>query len=131
MKIEKITLLIVEDDEKLLDLLRDSLSENYNIISCNQFDVAKALIFFNHKRISLMISDINLSGSRDHGVELGEKAKKHGIKVILMTGLPRIADQKREIMQASDDFVMKPVGLKDLRKKIKKLLFPIDLKRRT
>jgi len=117
------TVLIADDS---LTALRDmeakiqGMGEIDEVILCS--DSVLALDIIRHKNVDIVIMDEAMSG-RD-GMELLGNIRKDtsldGVQVILLT--PEAESMKEGFSLGYDDFIMKPVGLVELRSHIKALV---------
>lgn len=115
----KFTLLIVEDDITLLEVMKESLTRNnYDVLMAESGFSAKQILSM--RPIDLVISDIEMPNL--NGIDLLEWIKSNKqIPVILMTGFSRILETKKAIDIGADDFLTKPFDIRDLLSKIKTL----------
>ena len=117
------TILIIDDDEKLLELISDTLtSAGYEIISLTTSDEAYTLL--QKKWIpKLIICDINLETSTMSGFSFYEKIREikqlDDVPFIFLTGLKDelLAWKGREL--GADDYLTKPISEKHLLAAIK------------
>ncbi len=119
---ESETLLIVEDEEGLRELLYNILSDNgYSVLTAEDGEHALALALQN-ARIDLVISDLGLP--KVGGLDLFEAIRKirPNMKVILVSGF--LSDPDRERMQENgvNGFVQKPYKPRDVLEQVKKVL---------
>jgi diguanylate cyclase (GGDEF)-like protein len=116
----RISVLIVDDDILLLDMLRNGLySERYY---CETVTTAESALELLHKTsFDVMIADIALPGMR--GFELTEKAKNRApnMAVIIMTGFIEDISYDEAIEAGASDFIKKPFTLRELRARLKQV----------
>jgi diguanylate cyclase (GGDEF)-like protein len=107
------SILIVDDDEKLLDIFKTALSlEGYR---CETAGSAKyALELINKIPFDILITDIKMPGAT--GFELTEKAKKikPDMAVIIMTAYIEEFAYNSAIEVGASDFIKKPFTMKEL-----------------
>ena len=114
------TILLVDDDHRLRDLLKDYLSEKkLKIFTCQDFIEAKEVLkFFS---FDLVILD-RMMPSGD-GVDLISLIKnKSNIPVIILTAMGEDVNKIHGLKTGSDDYVTKPFEPEELYLRIKKLL---------
>ncbi|MBD1147988.1 response regulator transcription factor [Pelagibacterales bacterium SAG-MED31] len=114
------TILLVDDDERLRDLLKDYLSDkNLNIFTCQDFEEAKEVL--NFFIFDLVILD-RMMPSGD-GVNLVTFIKKKSnIPVIILTAMGEDDNKIHGLKTGSDDYVTKPFEPEELYLRIIKLL---------
>lgn len=119
-------ILIVEDDESTVDLIRHFLKDSgFKVITCKRGDEAFQMVI--DERPDLAIIDGLIPGI--HGFELCKKIKKDPElkkrpKVIVMSSVYKGPKYKDEVMQdfSADDFIVKPFKKNELLSKINDLL---------
>ena len=103
------TILVVEDDEMLLDLLCSLFeASNFNVLRARDGEEAVELFRNNHPSIHLVLTDMGLP--KLSGWEVFEQMKQidPNVKVIIASGFMN-THVKREMMEAgAKDFVQKP-----------------------
>ena len=114
------TILLVDDDLRLRDLLKDYLNEkNLQVFTCQDFIEAKEVLKF--FIFDLVILD-RLMPSGD-GVDLISLIKnKSNIPVIILTAMGEDVNKIHGLKIGSDDYVTKPFEPEELYLRIKKLL---------
>lgn len=115
------TILIVEDEKRVADLLKAGLEENgYQTMVA--YDGAMGLRLFRSHSFQLVISDIILP--KLDGFELSKEIRKLNEKVpILMLTALGSADDKLEGFDAgADDYMVKPFDFRELIARVKVLL---------
>ncbi len=119
-------ILIVEDDESTVDLIRHFLKDSgFEVITCKRGDEALQMIL--DEKPDLAIIDGLIPGI--HGFELCKKIKKDPDlkkrpKVIVMSSVYKGPKYKYEVMQdfSADDFIVKPFKKNELLAMINNLL---------
>jgi DNA-binding NtrC family response regulator len=123
-----VSVLIVDDDIKLLDIFRSGLtSEGY---PCETAASAmSALQLISESLFNIMMIDIKLPDMS--GLELTRKVKglKPGMIVIIMIGFTEDFDYDKAIEAGASDFIKKPFTLKELAVRIKQIKIQEDLSR--
>ncbi|MCR5361864.1 MAG: response regulator [Bacteroidales bacterium] len=116
-------ILFVDDNLDLCQFIKESLTDEFNIICAN--DGIEALELLKHQNnIHLVVSDVMMP--RMNGLELCNQIKSHiewsHIPVLLLTA--KAADQSRleGLQQGADDYLTKPFELEHLRLRIRKFI---------
>ena len=114
------TILLVDDDHRLRDLLKDYLNEkNLQVFTCQDFIEAKEVLKF--FIFDLIILD-RMMPSGD-GIDLISFIKnKSNIPVIILTAMGEDTNKIHGLKTGSDDYVTKPFEPEELYLRIKKLL---------
>ena len=115
------TIVIVEDEEDLLELLEYSLQkEGYETVGfLNTKNVAQIL---DEESVELLIMDRNLSDVE--GSEFVAKLRKNGIEVpvIFLSAKDKDSDIEDGFLRGGDDYITKPFNMKELLLRIKSVL---------
>jgi two-component system, cell cycle sensor histidine kinase and response regulator CckA len=117
------TILVVEDEEVLLDLVSTLLiSEGFSVLTAR--DGAEALRIFSARRseISLVLSDMGLPVHSGWEVYQRMKEIDPNVKVILATGYQSEAMKQELLAQGAKDFVSKPYVWDGLVKRIREVI---------
>jgi two-component system, cell cycle sensor histidine kinase and response regulator CckA len=115
------TILIVEDEECIREILTDVLQEvGYRTYSAPTAEDALAQFRNTDKPIDLLITDILLPGRR--GPEMAEEFKMHhpGMKVIFMSGYPAERFSPGDIVHRNY-FIEKPFTLDMILEKLQQI----------
>ena len=114
------TILLVDDDRRLRDLLKDYLNgKNLQVFTCEDFIEAKEVL--KYFIFDLVILD-RMMPSGD-GVDLISLIKnKSNIPVIILTAMGEDVNKIHGLKTGSDDYVTKPFEPEELYLRIKKLL---------
>ena len=117
----KQSILIVEDEEDILDLMEYTLSkEGYDVITC--IDTSNVVDILDEEEISLILMDRNLPGVE--GSIYIQKLRKQGYNqpVIYVSA----KDSSQEIIEGfetgGDDYITKPFNLNELKARVKALI---------
>ena len=116
-----VRILLVEDDEILLDLISEYLSENgYDVTTSNNAKDALDLAY--EQNFDLLILDVKLP-KRD-GFSLLSSLRELGVSApsIFTTSLNTIDDLEKGYKSGCDDYLKKPFELKELLIRIQALL---------
>ncbi len=117
------TLLLVEDEESLLDLMAGILENSgYRIIKANDGEEAMRLFDENKDEIKLVLTDMGLP--KIGGFEAFQKMKaiKPGVKVILASGYLDSKVRSQMLEAGAEDFVQKPYDLIEIMSRIREIL---------
>ena len=121
-KIEKPTVLLVDDSEDIRTYLRDNLKDKYRIVEASDGKQGWQRALSAHPAI--IVSDVNMPNM--DGIALLKKLKsdnrtKH-IPVILLTVLSEEVDQLNGLQTGANDYLTKPFSFQLLNVKINNLL---------
>jgi signal transduction histidine kinase/DNA-binding response OmpR family regulator len=121
-KLQAPTLLVVEDNEELLQLMVRLLSKEYNILTAE--NGKEAIVIIENEPVELIISDIIMPEM--DGIELCRFVKNtieySHIPIILLTAKNKEEDKAEAYESGADDFISKPFNLSVLYARIKNLL---------
>lgn len=115
------TILIIEDDKRVADLLKTGLEENgYQTMVA--YDGIMGLRLFQSNHFQLVISDIILP--QLNGFELCREIRKHNenIPVLMLTALGTADDKLDGFDAGADDYMVKPFDFRELIARVKVLL---------
>jgi signal transduction histidine kinase len=117
------TILLAEDDAVLRDLARGMLEEfGYTVIEAVDGEDAIEKFRANQDSIQLLILDVIMP--KKNGREVFEEVKKmkSGTKVLFTSGYPANIIQKKGILEAGINFIVKPHRPQELLRKIRAVL---------
>lgn len=101
------TILIVEDDQELLEALRDTLQlAGYNVKKAANGEQALAIL--DQYEINLVISDIQMPVMDGHKLLKSIKTKHHDTPVMLMTAYGTIQQAVDAMRDGAVDYLVKP-----------------------
>jgi PAS domain S-box-containing protein len=108
------TVLLVEDDPSVLELVRDTLRhQGYQVIAASQGSDALRLAQAHAGRIDLLLADVVLPKMSGPALAARLVALRPGLKVVLMSGYPADAfSASREVANAA--FLAKPFTIDEL-----------------
>src|SRR5687767_2375085 len=116
-----INILIVEDEKKIADSLKQGLSENgfYTQVA---YDGLMGLKLFRHGIFNLVILDINLPGM--NGYELCKTIRNIDPKVpvMMLTAMSSVEDKIEGFDAGADDYIIKPFDFRELLVRVRALL---------
>jgi two-component system, OmpR family, phosphate regulon response regulator OmpR len=129
MENNKNHILIVDDDNRIRDLLKDYLSENnYIVSSAENADQAKERL--KYLKFDIIILDVMMPGQ--NGYELTKEIKKQiKVPIILLTAKSEVENRITGLELGADDYLGKPFEPKELLLRIKNIINKnnkIDLK---
>src|SRR3990172_3214246 len=110
---KKISVLLVDDDQSLLDVLKSRLVlEGFDCATAST--AASAIERIDQQSFDIMIADIVLPDRE--GLELSEtaKRKKSDMAVIIMTGYISDFSYDKAVAAGASDFIKKPFSLNEL-----------------
>ncbi len=120
MENKKFHILIVDDDNRIRDLLKDYLSNNDYIVSTaeNAEEAKKKLIYF---KFDILILDVMMPGQ--DGYELTKEIKKNTkVPIILLTAKGEVENRIKGLEYGADDYIGKPFEPKELLLRIKNVI---------
>jgi two-component system phosphate regulon response regulator OmpR len=120
MKINKDHILIVDDDDRIRNLLKDYLIENNYIVStAENADQAKERL--EYIKFDIIILDVMMPGQ--NGYELTKEIKKKiKIPIILLTAKGEVENRIKGLELGADDYIGKPFEPKELLLRIKNII---------
>ncbi len=129
MENNKNHILIVDDDDRIRNLLKDYLSENNYIVStADDADQAKKRL--QYIKFDVIILDVMMPGQ--NGYELTKEIKKNlKVPVVLLTAKGEVENRIKGLELGADDYIGKPFEPKELLLRIKNIInknTKIDLK---
>jgi len=129
MENNKNHILIVDDDNRIRDLLRDYLSENNYIVStAENADQAKEKL--EYLKFDIIILDVMMPGQ--NGYELTKEIKKQmRVPIILLTAKGEVENRIKGLELGADDYIGKPFEPKELLLRVRNIINKnnkIDLK---
>lgn len=115
------SILIVEDDKRVADLLKAGLEEN-GYQTTVAYDGVMALRLFRANSFQLVVSDIVLP--RMDGLDLCREIRKihAGIPILMLTALGTTDDKLDGFDAGADDYMVKPFDFRELTARIRALL---------
>ena len=129
MENNKNHILIVDDDDRIRNLLKDYLSENHYIVSTAE-NAQQAKEKLQCLKFDIMILDVMMPGQ--NGYELTKEVKKQiKIPIILLTAKGEVENRIKGLELGADDYIGKPFEPKELLLRIKNIISKnnkIDLK---
>tara|TARA_X000001036_G_scaffold372293_1_gene359663 strand:+ start:2440 stop:3117 length:678 start_codon:yes stop_codon:yes gene_type:complete len=129
MENNKNQILIVDDDNRIRDLLKDYLFENNYIVStAENADQAKEKL--KYLKFDIIILDVMMPGQ--NGYELTKEIKKQmKVPIILLTAKGEVENRIKGLELGADDYIGKPFDPKELLLRVRNIIDKnnkIDLK---
>lgn len=115
------SILIVEDDVKLNKMIGIRLQqEKYRVHSA--FDGQEALDLLDREHVDLIICDIMMP--RMDGYELTKELREAGYHhpILMITAKSQLDDMEKGFDAGTDDYMVKPINLKEMTMRVKALL---------
>ncbi len=115
------TILIVEDEEDILDLLEYTLSkEGYDIITC--LDTSNVRDIIDEEEISLILMDRNLPGVEGSKYIESLRSEGYNHPVIYVSAKNSDDDILEGFERGADDYITKPFNMNELKARVKALI---------
>ena len=116
----KYHILVVDDDDRIRELVKEYLKENKFIISsANSAEEAK--IKLNYFKFDLIVLDVMMPGQ--NGFELTKEIKKNSsVPIILLTAKGEVENRIEGLELGADDYLSKPFEPKELLLRIKNII---------
>ena len=120
MENNKTHILVVDDDNRIRELLKEYLNENNYIIS-TAFDAEDAKTKITQFKFDLIVLDVMMPGQ--NGYELTKEIKKNKkIPIILLTAKGEVENRIKGLELGADDYIGKPFDPKELLLRIKNII---------
>ncbi len=114
------TVLIIDDDHKLIELLRDYLSQ-FGIMALTAEHPDQGLTLFRQKNPSLIILDLMLP-EKDGFAVCREIRKESAVPIIMLTARGELPDRIAGLELGADDYLAKPFEPRELVARIQTVL---------
>ena len=120
MENNKYHILVVDDDDRIRNLLKDYLSENNYVVStAENADQAKDRL--KYIKFDIIILDVMMPGQ--DGYELTKEVKKQiKVPIILLTAKGEVESRIKGLELGADDYIGKPFEPKELLLRIKNII---------
>jgi DNA-binding response OmpR family regulator len=114
-------ILVVEDDKHIRHIIKKRL-ENAGYEPLLAFNGKEGLILFESQKVDLIITDIMMP--EVDGISLVKEVRSTNlnIPIIMLTALDNIKDKENSFISGADDYVVKPVDMKELVLRVQSLL---------
>lgn len=121
MEENKMKILLVEDEEKLLESIREGLVHcGYAVDTALDGEEGSFMAFTND--YDLIILDINLPQKGGFEILKEVRARDSEVNIIMLTALSDIDDRVRGFDLGANDYVLKPFHFEELKARIRSLL---------
>ncbi len=120
MENKKLHILIVDDDDRIRNLLQDYLSNNDYIVSSAE-NASQAKVKLEYLKFDILILDVMMPGQNGYDLTK-EIKKKHEIPIILLTAKGEVENRIRGLELGADDYLGKPFEPKELLLRIKNII---------
>jgi DNA-binding response OmpR family regulator len=106
-------LLVVEDEPRMLELLRRGLTEEAHTVFC-ALDGSEALLKLRDQQFDVVILDVMMP--KVNGFELAQqmRAEKNSTPVLMLTAKDSVPDIVRGLELGADDYMTKPFSFHEL-----------------
>ena len=120
MENNKIHILVVDDDNRIRDLLKEYLSENNYIVSTSE-NAENAKVKLTQFKFDLIVLDVMMPGQ--NGFELAKEIKKDiEVPIIFLTAKGEVENRIKGLELGVDDYIGKPFEPKELLLRIKNII---------
>ena len=120
MKNNNLHILVVDDDNRIRDLLKEFLNENNYIVSTSE-NAENAKTKLAQFKFDLIVLDVMMPGQ--NGYELTKEIKKDKkIPIILLTAKGEVENRIKGLELGADDYIGKPFEPKELLLRIKNII---------
>jgi PAS domain S-box-containing protein len=117
------TVLLVEDDAALRDLVRQTLTRSgYAVLEAPHPEEALRTLETYRGQIDLLFTDVVMPGMNGRVLADRARALRHGLKVLFMSGYPATAISGQPILDPATDFLPKPFMPPTLIRKVREAL---------
>lgn len=117
-------ILVVDDNRDNVEIVRRALEvRGYRVVVA--YDGDEALLVFERVRPALVLLDVMMPGR--NGWEVCRVMKQHPdhgrhVRVVMLTALNELNDKHEALQTGADDFITKPLDLKDLAARVRRNL---------
>ena len=116
----KIHILVVDDDDRIRDLIKQYLNDN-NFMVSTAIDSSDAKTKLAHFRFDLIVLDVMMPGQ--NGFELTKEIKNRmNVPIILLTAKGEVENRIQGLELGADDYLGKPFEPKELLLRINNIL---------
>lgn len=118
---QDINILIVEDEKKIADALKQGLIEN-SFHADAAYDGNIGLKMFRSNSYQLVILDINLPGLNGYELCKAIRVANPDVPVVMLTSMSAVEDKIEGFDAGADDYIIKPFDFRELLVRIRALL---------
>jgi len=116
----KYHILVVDDDDRIRELVKEYLNENKFVVSTSN-NAEEAKIKLSYFKFDLIVLDVMMPGQ--NGFELTEEIKKNSnVPIILLTAKGEVENRIQGLELGADDYLGKPFEPKELLLRIKNIV---------
>jgi two-component system phosphate regulon response regulator OmpR len=116
----KYHILVVDDDDRIRELVKEYLNDNGFVVSTGN-SAKEAKIKLNYFKFDLMVLDVMMPGQ--NGFELTKEIKKNSnVPIILLTAKGEVENRIQGLELGADDYLGKPFEPKELLLRIKNIV---------
>ena len=120
MENNKLHILIVDDDDRIRNLLKDFLSDNHYIVSTAE-NAMQAKERLEYIKFDIIILDVMMPGQ--NGYDLTRELKKTlNVPIILLTAKGEVENRIKGLEIGAEDYISKPFEPKELLLRIRNIL---------
>jgi len=120
MENNKTHILIVDDDNRIRDLLKEYLKDNSYMVSTSE-NAENAKIKLSHFKFDLIVLDVMMPGQ--NGYDLTKDIKKNmKVPIILLTAKSEVENRIKGLELGADDYISKPFEPKELLLRIRNII---------
>ena len=120
MENNNLHILVVDDDDRIRNLLKDYLTDNHYMVSTAE-NADQAKIKLEHLKFDILILDVMMPGQ--NGYELTKEIKKKiNVPIILLTARGEVENRIKGLELGADDYISKPFEPKELLLRIKNII---------
>ena len=129
MEKNKLHILVVDDDNRIRELIKEYLSENNYIVSTAE-NALEANEKLSHFQFDLLVLDVMMPGKT--GFDLTKEIKKYSdLPIILLTAKGEVENRIKGLEIGADDYLPKPFELQELLARVRSQLRRQDWSNRT
>ncbi|MDU5108350.1 response regulator transcription factor [Clostridium sp.] len=115
------SILVVEDDEILNKMICAKLKqEQYKVLTA--FDGEEAVKIMENEHIDLIISDIMMPNMDGYELTKELRSVNYNLPILMVTAKNQIDDMENGFLVGADDYMIKPINLKEMIIRVKALL---------
>jgi len=116
-----VKILVAEDEPNLRIMIGKSLTkEGYKVVEC--YDGKNALDTFYSEHFDLIVTDIMMPRMDGNQFAAKIRAGNPNIPILMLTALESIDDKEKGFNSGTDDYLVKPILMKELVLRVKALL---------
>jgi two-component system, OmpR family, phosphate regulon response regulator OmpR len=120
MENNKSHILVVDDDDRIRDLLKDYLTENNYIVSTAE-NAEEAKNKLDNLKFDIIILDVMMPGQNGYDLTI-EIKKEMKVPIILLTAKGEVENRIKGLELGADDYIGKPFEPKELLLRVKNII---------